>query len=91
LSIVIIVGVLGTLLPAAHSQPWLPFAVRYEAAIFSHPTLIYRTKAIFAVTVSVTGIVFLIAAVFLRIARWPLLVAGALGISFIPPSGLHRY
>jgi mono/diheme cytochrome c family protein len=84
LAVVVIVGVLGTLLPAAHSQPWWPFSVRYEGAIFSHPTLLYRTKAIFAVTASIAGILFLIAAIFFRIARWSLLLAGALGVSFLP-------
>jgi putative copper resistance protein D len=84
LGIIAIVGALGTLLPAAHSQAWWPFGVRYESAIFGHPTLLYRTKAIFAVLASVGGVLFLIAGLTFRILRWPALLVGVLGVSFIP-------
>ncbi len=82
--IVFIVGALGTIPPGAHTQPWWPFSFRLDGSVFTHPTLLYRTQAIFAALASAAGVVCLAAALALRAARLPLLLIGALGVSFIP-------
>jgi putative copper resistance protein D len=82
--VVFLVGVLGTTPPAAHVQPWWPFPLRFEGAIFNHPTLLYRTQAVFAVVASMVGILSWVAAILLRRLRLVLMLIGVLGISFIP-------
>jgi putative copper resistance protein D len=83
-TIVFLVGVLGTTTPAAHVQPWWPFPLRFEGAIFNHPTLLYRMQAIFAAAASVAGILSLLAAIWLQALRLPLTLTAVLGISLIP-------
>jgi putative copper resistance protein D len=82
--IVFLVGVLGTTPPAGHVQPWWPFPLRFEGAIFNHPTLLYRTQAIFAVVASVVGILSWVAAIRLPRLRLALMLIGVLGSSFLP-------
>ena len=81
--ILAIVGVLGTIPPAAHTQASWPFAVRFSFEAFSDPSR--RLAAILTIAALVVGAMVILGGIVLRRLWWTLLAVGALvAVAFGP-------
>jgi putative copper export protein/mono/diheme cytochrome c family protein len=76
LAIVAIVGALGTLPPAAHTQVQWPFPARLSAAALNDPSS--RTEALVLLTVMTAGTALILLGVLVRRLRWPMLAGGGI-------------
>jgi len=78
-----IVGMLGTMPPAIHTQPEWPLARRIDLSSFADVTEAFDLWV--AVTASAFGVAAILASVFVGRLRWPLLALGALALLWFAP------
>jgi len=87
LAILAIVGALGTIPPAAHTQPLWPLPFRFSLDALSDPTR--RPGLLVALVASAAGIAAIVAAMLAtrsaRALRWPALAVGALLVIWSVP------
>ena len=76
LAIFAIVGTLGTIPPAEHTQVQWPFPVRLSTDVLSEPAS--RNAALGALAMMAAGVVSIVASALVRRLRWSLLVGGVL-------------
>jgi putative copper export protein/mono/diheme cytochrome c family protein len=83
LVILAIVGVLGTIPPAIHTQPDWPLARRIDLSDFADATETFDLWV--AVAASAFGVAAILGGVFVGRLRWPLLALGALALVWFAP------
>jgi len=83
LVILIIVGALGTIPPAAHAQASWPFPVRPSPDALLDPA--QRLELAGVIAAAVIGIVAILAGIYAKRWRWPLLAAGTVLLVWIGP------
>jgi putative copper export protein/mono/diheme cytochrome c family protein len=78
-----IVGALGTVPPAAHTQASWPFPVRFSAAALDDP--VSRLSTLLALAAVACGAASILGGLFAGRLRWPALAAGVLLIALAAP------
>jgi putative copper export protein/mono/diheme cytochrome c family protein len=82
-AIIAIVGALGTMAPAIHTEPNWPFPIRITLDAFADAT--ERPDLLVAVTACGAGLVAILAGILSRRLRWVLLAIGGLAVVWFAP------
>ncbi len=80
LIIFVIVGALGTLPPALHTQPNWPLPFRVSAEIFDHPEL--GPRVLTAIGMTALGMALAVSGLFWRKLRWVMILGGAAVVAY---------